>query len=183
MELFNALTPVESELSEKIVRTPFAKLTYMWRHKRNASPVPLSYWKYNRSDRESYTAHLPKDIPHSTVPEIIFSQYALNSIFVIGNPDSPSEIEYYYEHVKYPRAYIRLLTIFSNIAPKIGDQFCYSENLMVGGHSLNYAYLTKEFGPHEAIWGQDKIHLLLVKPMIWTTREWFLENMKTFLLQ
>jgi hypothetical protein len=33
------------DIAEKIANTPFAMLTFMWWHTRNASPVPLSYWK------------------------------------------------------------------------------------------------------------------------------------------
>ena len=182
LELFNSLGPVNAAVAEKIIHTPFAMLTYMWRHKRNASPVPLSYWKYTRSDQEAHTAYLPQVIKREAIPEKIFNQYALNSIFTIGNPDSPSEVEYYYEHTEYP-AYIRLLSITSDVpfSPKLGDQFCTSENLVIEGRSLSYAYLTKEFGPHEAIWVKNKTYLILVKPMIWTTREWFLENVGSLL--
>jgi len=183
LELFNSLAPADTAIAEKIIHTPLAMLTYLWRHKRNASPVPLSYWKYTRSDQESHTAYLPQDIKHEATPEKIFNQYVLNSIFVIGNPDSPAEIEYYYEHTEYPGAYIRLLSITQDVpsTPKLGDQFCYSENLMIEGQSLSYAYLTKEFGPHEAMWVKNKPYLILVKPMLWTTREWFLENIGSLL--
>ena len=48
IEVYRNLRPVDMELMQNIISTPFACLCQSYRHQKHASPVPLSYWKYNR---------------------------------------------------------------------------------------------------------------------------------------
>jgi hypothetical protein len=52
----------------------------------------------------------------------------------------------------------------------------------VHGRAVYHAFLDPRFGPHEAVWEQAGLVLmLLVKPMIWTDTDWFLGFMDRLL--
>lgn len=183
LEICQNLQPVDTVLMQQILSTSFAELSYAYRHSSFASPVPLSYWHYNRQEDMSVHAYSWNSVPehivkeHLCLPESV--PYAPNSVFTFGDPQNPTEIEYYYEHIDHPGSYIRLLTTTTKskysipFPPQIGDQSCNSYTVEVKGHTVYYSFLTEQFGPHEAIWQQgENTILLLAKPAPWTNRKW-----------
>ncbi len=171
IDIFRHLQPVDPT----ITAMPFAYQCQSFRYQKNASPVPLSYWSYTRKQEWTLIPLVPTD---STKAPINLSDhgYFLNSLFVLNG----FEKEYYYEKRGSPGSYIRLLiTPYGSddsipYPPFLGDQKCTSQTISINGIDIYHAYLSEEFGPHEAIWRHNNnVMLLLVKPARWTSIDWF----------
>lgn len=181
-DIINSLYPVDETLKANILSTSFAELSYAYRHPSNASPVPLSYWQYNRQETMPILGYAWADAPAHILkqyrePPEAFG-YRPNSVFTVGPTENPSEIEFYYEHKDYPGVYVRILITPASskfpipFPPQLDSQSC---NSFVDHKTLAiyHAFLTEELGPHEAVWQQDgKVFLLLTKPAPWTNRAW-----------
>lgn len=176
IDLCKGLEPVDTKQMIQILNTPFAFLCYSNRHKKTASEVPLSYWKYKRQTTWSMNSiPVSKALPPIHIPESY--GYNLNSVFSFGTP--AEEIEYYYEHEKQPGSYIRVLVTpygkeYSIPYPAIlGDQTCKTQVLDIKNNIVYHVCLKEERGPHEVIFRQkDSVILLLVKPASWTSIQW-----------
>lgn len=184
LEIYKGLRPVDPNLMKQIINSSFAALSYPYRHCTVTSPVPLSYWQYTRQDDITMHAYSWNQAPDHILKEhtqwLPPLHYSPNSIFTFGDPESPIEIEYYYEHQDCPGCYIRVLTTPRSykyaipFPPKLGDQSCNSCIVDIKGTKVFHASLTEMFGPHEAIWQQGEHNfLLLTKPAPWTDGEWF----------
>ena len=58
--------------------------------------------------------------------------------------------------------------------PDVGEQPCERRTVSVLGATVHHAYLSPEYGAHEAVWqSAERNVLLLVKPAPWTNMEWF----------
>lgn len=190
LAICQGLQPVDTAAMQQIINTSLAELSYSYRHLSCASPVPLSYWRYTRQEQMPMQAYAWEQAPkhilkgHIELPQAF--GYAPNAIFVCGSPENPAEIEYYYEHLAHPGCYIRLLTTPHGsqhamaFPPQLGTQCCRSATLDIEGRSVYHAFLTEQFGPHEAVWQRgEQVVLLLVKPAPWTDREWLLKLLHT----
>lgn len=179
------LNPVDKTVAKKILNTNFAKLSYASRHRKNAVAVPLSYWNHQRDSTMKIfpfsvvDSRLKPLLRQSIFPQKIFD-YNLNSVFIIGNtPDFPQEIEYFYEHQRTPGMYLRMLVTPTNTVrpiafpPRLDDQICTSEIIDIKGAKVYCAFLTKNYGPFEAVWQYDDLSiLLLIKSATWTNKAW-----------
>ena len=177
IKICKALKPVNLQLMDSILATPFAQLCYSQRHPTSASKVPLSYWKYNRQKKWGINS-----LPISSVSEPLRIPssygYNLNSVFTFGDP--VHETEYYYEHRDLPGSYIRILMSpygqkqGISYPPQLGDQVCTKRVKQLDNKNVHHAYLTEEVGPHEAVWlDKNFVILLLAKPAKWTSITWF----------
>jgi hypothetical protein len=163
------LRPVDSAAAENLSLLPFTSVTTHLH--RPASAVPLSYWRHRRAGE---WLPRPDSAPVKGRWTAAFEQrgYALDSSWTYRKGSQPVETEHYFNHRRAFGSTIRLLS-FSGMPP-LDDQICHCRNRLIGKRVVHHAFLSSQFGPHEAVWaGEEGAHLLLVKPATWTAIEWF----------
>ena len=185
--LYRSFEPVDPGAREQILCTPLADLSYQSRHREPAIAVPVGYWAHKRKPPAvaSYVFRAedaPRGLPgESIVPPASYG-YHLDSVFVYGELEQPQEADFAYERDGRPGHYLRVLASPSTAAdgvrypPVLDRQPCLSEVLNIGGREVYYAFHeTEKVGPHEAVWQEDGLNvMLLFKPSPDTNRAWFL---------
>jgi hypothetical protein len=182
------LEPAVLTLRRQILETPFAVLCYQSRHREPPVQVPVGYWRHQRESLPAETrvfraADAASCLPGMSICQRMAGEYVLDSLLVYGDPEHPDEVDYLFGHKDDPACSLRLLAsprTPQGIAypPRLDEQPCSKEERTLRGRAVYHAFLVPRFGPHEAVWEQDGLVLmLLVKPMIWTDTDWFLRLM------
>lgn len=181
------LQPVDPEARRRILATPFAELAYQRRHREEPIAVPVGYWAHQRSSRSLETSVLTAEEAEPSLPgrDIGFSGgfgYELDTIFVFHDGGALVEAEHLHRIPGTARD-LRLLVWPSEAPaaplaypPRLDRQRCRHQKLTVGEREVFHAYLDERFGPHHAVWRTGNLtFMLLVKPLRWTSSEWFLD--------
>jgi hypothetical protein len=183
--LCRGLCPVDPLVRERILATPFAGLCYQSRHREPVIGVPCGYFAHERVPpalqltlfhAEAVPAHLSGQ---EVVPPTAYG-FRLDSVFVYGPVERPQEADYLYEKGDPPGCYLRLLVSPSDqtngvrYPPRLDLQPCSTEVLSTNGQEVHYSFLSERYGPHEAVWqAGGRNFMLLTKPSLETTAEWF----------
>jgi hypothetical protein len=134
---------------------------------------------------------LPTGVPSSLPGEAIRPppelKSKLSAVFVVGEPDSPREVEWVYEceSLRYLRILVwpRGAPDSLRYPPTLGRQPCWHEKLQVDRVEVYHAYFDERYGPHDCVWEcGDLITMLLVKPVSWTGRAWLYDLLVAMLL-
>jgi hypothetical protein len=185
--LCRGLCPVDPAARKCILATPFADLCYQSRHREPVIAVPCGYFAHERIPptmaltlfrAEANPAHLPG---REVVPPTEYG-FRLDSVFVYGPVERPQEADYLYERGDPPGGYLRLLVSPSDqpngvrYPPRLDLQPCSTEVRSIRGREVHCAFLTEQYGPHEAVWRANGRNFMLpTKPSLETNAEWFAE--------
>lgn len=185
--LCRGLCPVDLGATKRILATPFAELCYQNRHQEPVVAVPCGYFAHERvPSTTELTVFLADGAPahlsgRETVPPSRYG-FGLDSVFVYGSVECPQEVDYLYEKNDPPGCYLRVLVSPSDhpqgirYPPKLDLQPCSTEIRQIHGREVYYAFLTTRYGPHEAVWqANGQTFMLLTKPSLETTADWFAE--------
>jgi len=175
--LCHALRPVSAEARAVILGTPFGRLSYRSRHPDRTPSVPVGYWHHRRGPSDTqvriHDRALP-GLPGSHIVPPARLGFTLDTVHVFG-PRSPLEVEYLYVDGADRGRTIRILVSPSGkdggvrFPPVSEGQPC-----TVREGDVYYAYGHPRYGPHEAVWQQDGLNvMLLAKPAPWTDHYWF----------
>jgi hypothetical protein len=179
------LRPAVPEARERILKTPFADLSYQSRYQEPPIIVPVGYWAHKRAQSLQVTVLRADDVPaHIPSFGILLPDdygYRLNTAFVFGDPESPQEVDLVFEHEQDAGRYVRILASPRDAAeglrfpPTLEQRHpCSSRVLSMGGLDVYHAYHDERYGQHEAVWQKDGLNLMLiVKPAVWTNMAWF----------
>ena len=184
-EVGRGLRPVSKSARERVLSTPFGRLMYQHRHPVETGETPISYWDYKRSagpdelrihtrDLETPPPGLLNELPES-------ESLRRDTVLRIESSEGFEEIEEIYEHLNYPGHFIRFIHSPAGTGVPIAyppvlytEQPCEHRTVSILGTTVHRAYLSAEYGPHEAVWqSAGRNILLLVKPAPWTNMEWF----------
>lgn len=186
ISIVQGLKSCDEKLREQILNTSFVDLSYYARNKKNASEVPLSYWKHTR-EATFYGIALSLDdeknnnwlLPH--INDALKSEgYYLNGIFGINAPENLIiEKEYLFEHHQHPGVFIHILaTPNSSIRPikyppTIGDQICEHKFIKGFKNEIYMAHSRQQYGNYELIWKtQDMSFLVIIRAAPWISYDW-----------
>ncbi len=196
INIVQALKLCDETLREKILNTSFAYLFYYARHKKNASEVPLCYWKQTRLDTcYGIVLSLEGEINTNGLSPHIISVlnshgYYLNGVFGITTPatlsavplakrDEMAEKEYLFEHHQYPGVFIHILATPSTSVhpikypPSIGDQVCEHEVLNALENENYLANSNQKYGNYELIWkSKEMTYLMIIRAVPWVSYDW-----------
>lgn len=189
--LYRSLQPAVPEARGQILDTPLADLSYQSRHQEPPIAVPVGYWAHKRKPptipSSVFSAdNTPAELPGAAIAPRAEHGYRLDSIFVYGDSNQPQEVDFHYQKADQPGHYLRILSSPAGASggisypPVLDRQPCGSKTLTSdGGREVFYAFHEKEkFGPHEAVWQQDGLNIMMVfKPTPRTNRAWFLNLM------
>src|SRR5262245_59446653 len=192
--LCRGLQPAVPPARARLLQTRFAELSYQHRHPPAATiDVPVGYFDHHRPPRSlRQTAHpasaAPAALPgHDLVPPADFG-YALDSVFVFGDPAAPQEVEYLHAQARSPGHDLRFLVTPSTGAgairfpPSVDEQPCWSQLRKVRGRDVYHAYLDERYGQHEAVWQRGPLTIMvIVRPAAWTDTAWFLRLLEQVL--
>jgi hypothetical protein len=179
---------------DRLLQTSFAELSYQHRYPRAATvSVPVGYFDHHRRPRSlrqtAYAgATAPASLPGRDLMAPADSGYALDSVFVFGDPAAPQEVEYIHAQARSPGHDLRFLVTPStgvgaiHFPPSVDEQPCWSQLRKVRGHDVYHAYLDDRYGQHEAVWQRGALTvLLIVRPAGWTDTAWFLRLLEQVL--
>ena len=185
--LCRGLQPAVPEARQQILDTPLADLSYQSRYQEPVIAVPVGYWAHKRKPPATPTSvfraeDAPAGFPGTAIAPPREYGYRLDSVFAYGDLDRPQEVDFHYQRADRPGHYLRLLASPAGVPegipypPVLDRQPCASEVLTAGGREVYYAFHeNQEFGPHEAVWQEDGLNvMLLFKPSPHTNRAWFL---------
>src|SRR5262249_33757564 len=157
----------------RLLQPSLAELSYQHRHPTAATiDVPVGYFDHHRRPRSlRQTAYAAAAAPallpgHDLVPPTDLG-YALDSVFVFGDPPAAQEVEYLHAQARSPGHDLRLLVTASNGAgairfpPSVDEQPCWSQLRKVQGRDVYHAYLDDRYGQHEAVWQRGPLTSLL----------------------
>jgi hypothetical protein len=192
--LCRGLRPAVPSARARLLQTSFAELSYQHRHPTAATiDVPVGYFDHHRRPRSlrqtAYPASAaPASLPgHELVPPADFG-YALDSVFVFGDPAAPQEVEYLHAQARSPGHDLRFLVTPSTGAgairfpPSVDEQPCWGQRRRAGGRDVYHAYLDDRYGQHEAVWQRGPLTIMLiVRPAVWTDTAWFLRLLEQVL--
>src|SRR5262249_54438777 len=113
--LCRGLQPAVPSARARLLQTSFAELSYRCRPPTAATvDVPVGYFAHHRRPRSlRQTAYpgsaVPASLPgHDLAPPADFG-YALDSVFVFGDPAAPQEVEYLHAQARSPGHDLRFL--------------------------------------------------------------------------
>jgi hypothetical protein len=188
--LFASLRPVSSAADELLRKAPYAYLCYQRRHPDLLITVPMGYWEHRRRPPALLTTPLTSGefSAASTRPPPVIAGYALDSALLFGDLANPQEIELIYRRGSTPEHWVRLLIWPAGgpgtpgFPPKIDRQPCRHDLLKLKGAMVWHAWLTPEYGQHEAVWSDaERVYMLLCKPAAWTGPDFFFELIEKLL--
>jgi hypothetical protein len=187
-ELFSSLRPVCPAADERVRRTPFALLCYQRRHPDLLITVPMGYWEHRRRPPALLTTPLTSEEASSAaaLPLPKISGYTLDSVILFGDVETPQEIDLVYRRGTAPEHWIRLLIWTAGadgapaFPPKIDRQPCRHDAIRLNGSTVWHAWLTPEYGQHEAVWRDaQRMYMLMCKPAPWTGPDFFRRLVET----
>jgi hypothetical protein len=176
--LCHALRPVSAEARGTILRTPFGKLAYRSRHEDRTPSVPVGYWRHRRGPPDvAVRVHdrIPQGVPGQGLAPPARLGFELDTVQVFGGPRGPLEVEYLYADAADRGRTIRLLVSPAGAEggvryPPVPE----GQPCEVREGEVHTAHGDPRYGPHEAVWQQDGLNvMLLAKPAPWTDRFWF----------
>jgi hypothetical protein len=192
--LCRGLQPAVPSARARILQTRFAELSYQHRHPTAATiGVPVGYFDHHRRPRSlRQTAHpapaAPASLPGRELAPPADFGYALDSVFVFGDPAAPQEVEYLFAQARSPGHDLRFLVTASagagaiRFPPSVDEQPCWSQLRKVRGRDVYHAYLDDRYGQHEAVWQRGPLTIMLiVRPAVWTDTAWFLRLLEQVL--
>lgn len=186
-DICRGMTPVDASARRLILRTPLADLCYQSRHREPPIAVPVGYWAHKRAESLRVTVtRIGDEATTSRFPGFRLAPpddygYRLNTAFVFGEPESPQEVDFVFEHEKDAGRYMRLLVSPSDATnglpfpPALEERHPASSHVMrVNGLDVHHAYQDERYGQHEAVWQKRGLNIMLiVKPAVWTDMTWF----------
>ncbi len=185
VSLFEGLKPADEARARELRALPFAILSYQHRHRRTASDVPLSYWRHLRDPRHLHRARAAgaaalADLP-VRAPALDALGYSLDSVYLVGPEGAePAEVDFVYEARGRGGAGLRVLISPPGsphpipYPPERSTQECRTDTGEREGHTAHRAWLTEDYGPHEAcLRHRAGTVLVLAQPARWTDAAWF----------
>ena len=160
-EFFSSLRPVSPVAQERVRKTPLALLCYQRRHPDLLITVPMGYWEHRRRPPALLTTPLTSEEALPALAELplpILAGYTLDSAILFGDVGDPQEIDLVYRRGTAPEHWIRLLIWTAGadgslaFPPKIDRQPCRHHAIRLNGSTVWHAWLTLEYGQHEAVW-------------------------------
>ncbi len=196
ISIVQGLKPCNESLKDQILNTPFVHLSYYARHKKNASEVPLSYWKHTR-DAMCYGIALSLDdeINNNWLSPAIISGlknygYYLNGVLGIATSENLSSIalakgdkiiekEHLFEHHQHAGIFVHILATPNasihpiKYPPTIGDQVCEYKAIKDFKSEIYLAHSTQQYGNYEFVWKtQGMSFLMIIRAAPWVSYDW-----------
>jgi hypothetical protein len=183
--LCHALRPVSAAARAAILATPFGWLSYRSRHPDRTPSVPVGYWHHRRGPPSTPVRILerpPPDLPGAHITPPARLGFHLDTVQVFGDLRCPQEVEYLYADAADRGRTIRILVSPAGaeggvrFPPETEGQPC----TVVRLRDVHYAFGDPRYGPHEAVWQQDGLNvMLLAKPAPFTDRYWFTASLSS----
>jgi hypothetical protein len=173
-----ALCPVSSNARRSILATPIAELCYQRRYPDLVITVPIGHWYHRRRPPSLLTSVLPAaEVSGRLLPAHTFAPagFRLDTVFLLGSPDEPQELELVYEHLDYPGHTLRILIWPPStpnplsFPPTKDPHPGYTTSYRLHGRQVFHAFSSRRFGQHEVVWKQGDMKLMvMLKPAPWT---------------
>ena len=186
VRLGRALRPVSDVARRRIDATPLAVLSYAHRHEDTVITVPVGYFRHRRAPETlRLHARVPSDVPPGLpgrdVVARLASRYAVDSVFLVGDAEAPREADWVLRrNAGDPDTTIRLIGTAAEgggviaAPPALDEQPCNAERLEIRGVGVDHAWADERVGPHEAVWRDGAVALmLLARPQVDTDAAWF----------
>jgi hypothetical protein len=179
-----SLVPVDKNARKQIIATPLAELCYQHRHSERTHSLPCGLFAHRRESTSRLSLArgdaAPESLPGRTIRPSAEFGYRVDSVFWFSEQtERTREAEFVYELGDPAGSYVRVLVSpkSSNaiaFPPRIDEQPCSHHIVEIADQPVHTAFVTEPFGPHEAVWQQDDLTvMLLTKPRADSDIKWF----------